>query len=54
MQTLEKSYEVAKQRLKESEDDRARLVQENQRLGECVEKYKQSKQRLTKEIAELK
>ena len=25
LQTLEKSYEVAKQRLKESEDDRARL-----------------------------
>ena len=43
LQTLEKSYEVAKQKLKESEDEKLKLAQENLKLGETVLKYKQQK-----------
>lgn len=54
VQNLEKSYEVLKHKHKESEDQRSKLVEENTKLSDDLAKMKSAKQRLTKEVSELK
>ena len=51
---LEKSYEVLKQRHKESDDGRKKLQEENQKLQEDMQKEKSKRTRLQKELSEAK
>ena len=54
MQNLEKSYEVQKSKLKESEEQRSRLAEENSKLQDELVKMKNARNRLNKEVNDLK
>lgn len=51
---LEKSYDVLKNKHKESEEAKTKLAEENSKLQEEIAKMKSAKIRLTKEVQELK
>ena len=51
---LEKSYEVLKNKNRESEEAKTKLAEENAKLLEELAKMKSAKTRLNKEVQELK
>ena len=54
MQNLEKSYEVLKNKHRESEEQKSKLAEENSKLQEELVKMKNAKNRLNKEVNDLK
>ena len=54
VQNLEKSYEVLKNKHKESEEQKVKLTEDNAKLSEELVKVKNAKNRLTKEDNDLK